>query len=86
MRTPEVTEGMAENPARLSLTEFFVEHGCTPLQISELTSCGERPGPALCVRHCTVELDGVCQHGCPSVLLMLMQYAYEWEDILGSST
>jgi len=75
---------MPEYPTRLSLREFFVQRRCTPLQIVKLTSCGYKPGPALCERACTVELDGVCQHGCPSVLLMLMQYDYEWEDILSA--
>jgi len=75
---------MPEDPTLLSLKDFFVQHGCTPLQIAELTSCGDMPGPALCQRVCTVELDGVCQHGCPSVLLMLMEYDYEWGDIVSA--
>jgi hypothetical protein len=85
MRAQKGTEGMSENPTRLSLPEFFDQHGCTALQIVRLTSCGEKPGPALCAQDCTVDLDGICPHRCPSVLLTLMQYGYEWEDILGSS-
>jgi hypothetical protein len=77
---------MPEEPIRLSLKEFFVQHRCTPLQIVGLTSCGDKPGPALCERACIVDLYGVCQHGCPAVVLMLMRYDYEWEDILGAST
>jgi hypothetical protein len=72
----------AENSTRLSLTEFFRRHGASPLRIVEMTHHGEEPGPALCTRSCVVDLDGICPHGCPSVLLTLMQYGYKWEEIL----
>jgi hypothetical protein len=85
MCTTKGGEDMAQNPTCLSLTEFFEQHGCTPLQIAELTSCGDQPGPALCALDCTVDLNGTCPHGCLSVLLTLIQYGYEWKEILGPS-
>lgn len=73
---------MSENSTRLSLTEFFHRRGGSPLQIVQMTHHGEEPGPALCSRSCLVDMDGICPHGCPSVLLTLMQYGYEWEELL----
>ena len=67
---------------RYCLSEFFALIGGTPLDIIKMTSCGERPGPALCSRRCTVEVNDLCPHGCPSVLLTLMQYSYDWDDIV----
>jgi hypothetical protein len=71
------------NFMRLSLPEFFDSFGGTPLDIVTMTDCGVRPGPALCSRRCNVDLDGLCPHCCPSVLLTLMQYGYKWDDIVG---
>jgi hypothetical protein len=68
---------------RCCLSEFFDLFGGTPLDIIQMTSCGERPGPALCSRKCTVDVNDLCPHGCPSVLLTLMQYSYEWDDFVG---
>jgi hypothetical protein len=73
------------NSTRRSLSEFFDLFGGTPLDIIEMTRCGERPGPALCSRKCPVDVNDRCPHGCPSVLLSLMQYGYEWDDIVRPS-
>ena len=69
-------------PTRCSLSEFFELFGSTPMNIIETTFCGERPGPALCSYKCTIDINDLCPHGCPSVLLTLIQYNYNWGDIV----
>jgi hypothetical protein len=70
---------MCKKQTRLSLVEFFCGNS-TPFDVVEVTSCGEVPGPALCSHGCTVGLHDRCCHGCPSVLLMMMQYGYEFPE------
>lgn len=65
-----------EKSSRLCLTEFFDRHTSTPLGVVEATCLGEKPGPALCSHDCSVDLHGKCPHGCPSVLLTMMEYDY----------
>ena len=36
--------------------------------------------PALCRAGCLVELEGSCEHGCPSILKTLMIYGYQWTE------
>jgi hypothetical protein len=75
----------AKNSNRLSLTEFFNRYLFTPKVVVEMTRCGDKPGPALCDQGCTTEVLGRCPHGCPSVLLILVQYDCEWEETVKSS-
>jgi hypothetical protein len=77
---------MSENRERLSLTDFLGLHGCSLSQVVEGALRKNGLGPALCARGCTVALDATCPHGCPSVLLSIAQFGYEWEDILDSGS
>ena len=67
---------------RYCLSEFFDLFGGTPFDIIDTTSWGEMPGPALCSHKCTIGMNETCPHGCPSVLLTLIQYSYDWDDIV----
>jgi hypothetical protein len=70
---------MSKNHARLSLVEFFCGN-FTPIDVVEVTSCGDAPGPALCSHGCVVGLHDRCRHGCPSVLVTMMQYGYGFPE------
>ncbi len=65
-----------EPPNCLSLGEYFDRRRLTPLEVAEAASYGDRPGPALCSQGCIVDLHDRCTHGCPSVLLTLIEYDY----------
>ena len=53
------------------------------LQIAKATICAGEGAPALCRYGCKVELEGACEHGCPSVLKALMIRGYGWNEIPG---
>jgi hypothetical protein len=74
-------ECLKNYPTRLSLKDYFDHLGIRPIDVIEVTSCGENPGPALCSYGCKVGIAEVCPHGCPSVLLTVMLYSYEWDEI-----
>lgn len=69
-----------EHSTLLSLPEFFRQYSFTVLGLLEATNWGDKPGPALCRHGCAVDLRGACDHGCPSALLTLLQYGYDWGD------
>jgi hypothetical protein len=69
-----------ENSNRLSLTEFFEEYNYTLFDILKTTGWAAEPGPALCSSGCVTALYDRCQHGCPSVLLTMLQYGFEWGE------
>lgn len=73
-----------ENSDRLSLTEFFEQYNYTPFDILNVTRWAAEPGPALCSSGCVTALSDRCPHGCPSVLLTLLQYGFEWGESAGS--
>ena len=66
-----------QRPTRLTLGEFFERRGLVPLDIVEMTSYGDVPGPALCLEQCVVGLHENCEHGCPSTLLEMILYDYD---------
>jgi hypothetical protein len=60
------------NPFRLSLAQFCEQEGIDwndPEWLEEITF--DSVAPACCTEGCEVEPDGYCEHGCPSVLLVL---------------
>jgi len=65
----------------LCICEYLGSFGGTIREIVEMTDHGARPGPALCSQGCQVSLHDKCRHGCPSLLLTLVQYDYKWEEI-----
>jgi len=69
------------NPNWISIEEVLRREGRSLLQIAKGTICGGAAAPALCRAGCLVELEGSCEHGCPSILKTLMIYGYEWTEI-----
>ena len=63
------------------MEEVLHREGRTLLQIAKATICAGQPPPALCCYGCRVELEGTCEHGCPSILKALMIRGYGWNDI-----
>lgn len=59
---------MSRQPHRLTLEELLAQDGRTLEEICEAVLIGEENAPTLCDQGCEVEPDGVCAHGCPSVL------------------
>jgi hypothetical protein len=57
---------MSRNVHRLTMDQFLEQSGRTIEEICVLI--GEENAPALCDEGCEVEPDGVCPHGCPSIL------------------
>lgn len=62
------------NPHRISSRQFFVDNG---LETEEARYefleriVYDSIAPALCKEGCEVEPDGRCEHGCPSILIVL---------------
>ena len=50
------------------MDEFLEQDGRTLEDISQAVIFGEENAPELCDEGCEVEPDGVCPHGCPSIL------------------
>ena len=50
---------------RISVTKALKNAGM------EIEDCDDSIVPACCSEGCEVEPDGVCEHGCPSVLVAL---------------
>ena len=71
----------SRNPHYLSIQEVLQREGRTLLQIAQATICAGEPAPALCHNGCRVELEGACEHGCPSILKALMIRGYGWTDV-----
>ncbi len=69
------------NQYRISIEELLRKEQRTLLEIARGTVCRGDPAPALCVNGCQVELEGTCEHGCPSVLRALMIRGLGWKDI-----
>jgi hypothetical protein len=83
---PDVIEGedmATRRPGCLTITEFLHRHDGTPQEVIKAADGGTEPGPALCMRGCSVRLKETCIHGCPSLLLTLMMYDYRWNDPVG---
>ena len=59
---------MTRNGHRLTMDQFLEQDGRTMEEICEAVLIGEGNAPALCDEGCEVEPDGVCPHGCPSIL------------------
>jgi len=59
---------MSRNGHRLTIDQFLEEDGRTLEEICQAALFGEENVPALCDAGCEVEPDGVCPHGCPSIL------------------
>jgi len=69
------------NQYRISIAELLRKEQRTVLEIARGTICRGDLAPALCVHACQVELEGTCEHGCPSVLKALMIRGLEWNEI-----
>ena len=63
------------NPHRISSRQFFVDNGLETEEARydflEGIVAGCDNAPALCKEGCEVEPDGRCEHGCPSILIVL---------------
>lgn len=63
------------NPYRISATEALENEGFsdTPesLEAFARSALFDATSPACCSEGCIVEPDGVCSHGCPSILIAL---------------
>ena len=59
---------MSRNGHRLPLEEFLERDGRMLDEICEAVIMGGENAPALCDEGCEVEPDGVCPHGCASIL------------------
>jgi hypothetical protein len=59
---------MSRNGHRLTIDQFLEQDRRTMEEICEAVQIGEENAPALCDEGCDVEPDGVCPHGCPSIL------------------
>ena len=59
---------MSRHGHRISMDEFLEQDGRTLEDIFQAVLFGEENAPALCNEGCEVEPDGVCPHGCPSIL------------------
>lgn len=62
------------NPHRISLIEFLADNGYDSVGEfveSEEDMLTDSVQPALCDEGCEVEPDGRCEHGCPSISLVL---------------
>jgi hypothetical protein len=66
-----------------SIEEVLQREGRTLLQIAKATICAGEGAPALCRYGCKVDLEGTCDHGCPSELKALMIRGYGWNEIPG---
>ena len=53
---------------RLTLREFLKQDGRNIEEISHAVMFGDENAPALCDEGCEVEPDGICPHGCESIL------------------
>jgi hypothetical protein len=60
---------MYRNSHRLAMEEFLAQDGRTLEEVCEAVLICEENAPALCDEGCEVEPDGICPHGCPSILL-----------------
>ena len=69
------------NQQYISIEEVLQREGRTLLHIAKATICAGEATPALCRYGCKVKLEGVCEHGCPSVLKALMIRGYGWNEI-----
>ena len=68
----------------LCVSEYLNRVGTTLREIVQMTDHGTKPGPALCSHGCQVATHESCRHGCPSLMLTLVQYDYKWEEIAES--
>ncbi len=71
------------NQYRISIEELLIKEQRSLLEIARATICSGNPTPALCLHGCQVELEGSCEHGCPSVLKALMIRGLGWKEIPG---
>jgi hypothetical protein len=69
------------NQYRISIEELLRKEQRTLLEIARGTICRGDLAPALCMCRCQVELEGTCDHGCPSVLKALMIRGLGWNEI-----
>ena len=69
------------NQYRISIEELLIKEQRSLLEIARATICSGNPAPALCLHGCQVELEGSCEHGCPSVLKALMVRGLAWKEI-----
>jgi hypothetical protein len=68
----------------ISIEELLRKEQRTLLEIARGAICRGDLAPALCMYGCQVELEGACEHGCPSVLKALMIRGLGWNDIPGN--
>ena len=69
------------NQYRISIAELLRKEQRTLLEIARGTICRGDLAPALCAQACQVEMEGTCEHGCPSVLKALMIRGLGWNEI-----
>jgi hypothetical protein len=69
------------NQYRISIAELLRKEQRTLLEIARGTICRGDLAPALCMYACRVEMEGTCEHGCPSVLKTLMIRGLGWKEI-----
>jgi hypothetical protein len=73
-----------QNQYRISIEELLRKEQRTLLDIARGTISEGRLVPALCRFRCYVNLEGTCEHGCPSVLKALMIRGFGWSEIPGN--
>jgi hypothetical protein len=63
---------VSKNPHRITVTQALAEAGFASLEDFVDSGAGsDSVVPAACDEGCEVEPDGICPHGCKSVLLIL---------------
>ena len=69
----QIMKVKSQNPYRISATEALENEGFTPdtLEAFARNALFDATSPACCSEGCVVEPDGICSHGCPSILLAL---------------
>lgn len=74
-KTMKTTQAKPSNPYRITATEALENEGFsdTPesLEAFARNALFDATSPACCSEGCIVEPDGVCSHGCPSILIAL---------------
>ena len=65
----------------ISIEEMLRREQRTLLEITRGTICSGELAPALCKHACRVDLEGTCEHGCPSVLKALMIRGLGWNEL-----
>jgi len=59
------------NDYKITVEEVAEDHGYDNVSVFLQEMCQDSVVPACCSEGCEVEPDGICEHGCKSVLLSL---------------